>query len=124
MEDNSKWEAGDVAICKLVGPLDADKEAEKAPPLRLNCEYIVQSVQTCGCGAVALDVGLYTAKTGGTTCSCGAISTPGTHVHLANAIRFVKKKTREAIKEEMDEAIHNEDYELARKLDDQLNKRP
>jgi len=125
MEENSKWEAGDVAICKYVGDLPTKSSTNgKNPPLRMNAEYIVNGVHICECGTIKLDVGLYSELNGGTTCACGAISRPGTHVHWANASRFVKKKTREAIREEMDEAIHNEDYELARQLDNQLNNRP
>jgi len=125
MEENSKWEVGDVALCVKVGNLTDSPDAGMPPPLRLNAEYVVNGVNICGdCGTIKLDVGLNSPGNEGTRCNCGAKTKPGTGIHWANAIRFVKKKTREAIRDEMNEAIHNEDYELARKLDDQLNKRP
>jgi hypothetical protein len=43
-----------------------------------------------------------------------------TGIHWANAEEFIKKKTREEIQEEIDEAIHEENYELAETLRQKL----
>jgi len=118
MENN--WEAGDIAICKIVGNIPGCNQAGDPPPLRLNVEYVVHIARQCECGTWSLDVGLSSKGTAGTRCICGAVARPGTGIHWANASRFVKKKTREAIQEEIDEAIHDENYELAEQLRQKL----
>lgn len=117
---NIKWEPGDIAICVNAGLLPGQLDGEGLPPLRQNLEYLVHAVHQCECGDYRLDVGLYTKSTGGTRCCCGAIAKPGTHIHWANAIRFVKKKSIKAIEEEIAQAVEQEDYELAFELEKQL----
>jgi hypothetical protein len=120
MEKQDNWKPGDIAICINAGRLADNTIKGMLPPLRLNSQYVVQAVKTCECGCVSLDVGLYNELQCGTKCICGAVSSPGTHIHWANAIRFVKKKTREEIQEEIDEAVSEEKYELAETLRQQL----
>lgn len=119
--ENNNWKPGDIAICVNTGRLDTNSDKGVLPSLRLKAEYIVNKVHLCECGSVSLDVGLGLGiSSKGVECNCGALSSPKTGIWWCNAIRFVKKKTREAIKEEMDEAIADENYELAQQLDDQL----
>jgi hypothetical protein len=120
MEDSKiTWKPGDIAICINAGRL-VDNTKGILPPLRLNSQYIVQAVKQCECGCTSLDVGLWNDGHAGTRCMCGAVSMPGTHIHWCNSVRFIKKKTREEINEEIDEAISEENYELAETLRQQL----
>lgn len=114
------WKPGDVAICINAGRLYDGQIKGKIPPLRLGSQYIVQTVKTCECGSVSLDVGLVNDTVHGTRCGCGAVSTPNTGIHWAHADRFIKKKTREEIQEEINMAVSEEDFELAHKLDEEL----
>ena len=114
------WKPGDIGICVNAGRLYDNSIKGIIPPLRLGAQYVVQAVKTCECGTVSLDVGLPNDSDKGTRCGCGAVSSPGTGIHWANATRFTKKKTREEIQEEMDEAISEENYELAETLRKQL----
>ena len=119
----TNWKPGDIAICVKVGGPDTTSDY---PNLRLNYEYVVNKVAVCGeCGAIALDVGLSLSaksveKGHGVKCNCGAMHSPRTGIHWANSIRFVKKDTR-SVEEQIEEAIKNEDYELAAKLEEQHN---
>jgi hypothetical protein len=118
MENN--WKPGDIGICVNAGRLDDNSIKGILPPLRLNAQYVVQAIKVCECGCISLDVGLVNTGQLGTRCGCGAVSSPNTGIHWANATRFTKKKTREEIQEEMDEAISDENYELAETLRQQL----
>lgn len=84
-----KWEKGDIAICVKVDKLDGQK-GNSLPPLRKGAEYAVNSVRTCECGGVSLDVGI--SHNGGINCLCGAVSSPTSGIWWCNAVRFVKKK--------------------------------
>ena len=120
-QNNINWQVGDVAICVNTGMIPGNKDSQGLPPLRLKCEYVVGAVRQCECGSIALDVGLYTPKDGGTTCSCGAIGRPGMHIHWASATRFVKKRTRAEVEAEIEEAIDCEEYKYAQVLQDELD---
>jgi len=118
----SNWKVGDVAICIKVGRIEgyAHDNTSDYPNLRLNAEYIVNAVRICECGGVTLDVGLNSNSNKGTTCICGALSRPGTGIHWCAAQRFAKKRTREEIKEEIAEAVQNEDFLTATELRNEL----
>jgi hypothetical protein len=82
------WKAGDIAICiDTKGYIDGNP-----PPLRLNAEYVVSAVTVCECGTVKLDVGICASK--GTTCHCGAKSSPTSGIWWCYSKRFVKKETK------------------------------
>ena len=118
------WKIGDVAICVKVGNLDGDSKKGSPPPLRLNSEYIIHNVYQCPkCREVALDVGISSEAIGrqgylGTHCSKNCTEhIPCKEVHWCSAMRFVKRKT---LQEQIEQAVENEDYELAVELRDKL----
>ena len=119
----SNWKVGDVAICIKVGRIEGYAHDDKSdyPNLRLNAEYIVNAVRICECGSVTLDVGLNSNSNKGTTCTCGALSRPGTGIHWCAAQRFVKKRTISEIKEALNEAVQNEDFLSATELQHELD---
>jgi len=124
MEDNNiKWEAGDIAICIKNSKLShqSNDKSMDLPPLRLNYEYVVAEVRTCECGSQMLDVGLYQSKDGGVRCRCGALTSPGMHIHWCAAERFVKKRTRSEIMEELEAALEDEEYKVAMELQHELD---
>ncbi len=110
------WKKGDKALCINNG--DITPNDGKNPPLRLNVEYIVQDVCTCSCGCLVLDVGL-----GGTSmrtmCSCGN-KYPDPEVHWADANRFVKRRPESEVREAIEKALDEENYELATELQKEL----
>ena len=117
----NNWKAGDIAIC-----VDIDKRAptnNAPPPLRLKAEYIVNKVRVCECGDTILDVGLVTPNGLGTSCPCGAKSSPKTGIWWCSSNRFVKKQTLKTTKySTIEEAIENEDYLEAAKMRDLASK--
>jgi hypothetical protein len=119
------WKSGDVAICVRVDHLYGGNG--QVPPLRLNAEYMVQAVKTCECGNVALDIGLplipdkKDKRIRGVLCRCGATSSPSSGIWWCGAERFVKKQTR-SIEEQIEEAVSQENYELADNLQKQKDK--
>lgn len=115
MSENN-WKPGDIAICIIVGNVTGRKGNN--PPLRLKAEYMVQNVKTCECGSIALDVGLGTDD--GVRCGCGATSSPTTGIWWCNAKRFTKKITNKEVEEQIEQAVANEDYELAQELTNKL----
>ncbi len=117
MSENN-WKPGDIAICIKVGNIT--NRGGNTPPLRLKAEYMVQSVKTCECGSVSLDVGLYSGN--GVNCVCGAVSSPTTGIWWCNAGRFTKKLSNKEVKEQIEQAVLAEDYELAQELTNKLNK--
>jgi hypothetical protein len=115
MSENN-WKPGDIAVCVKVGSIM--HKGGNFPPLRLKAEYMVQNVKTCECGSISLDVGLY--SEGGVSCSCDAKSSPHSGIWWCNAIRFVKKQTNKEVEEQIEEAVANENYELAQELTNKL----
>jgi|SRR6478736_582702 len=111
----TNWKKGDIAICVNNGTLPGQDPEDKLqlPALRKNAEYLVNAVRVCECGSVSLDVGLSASI--GTNCRCGGISSPVSGVHWCSSYRFVKRNEK-SIEEQIEEAIENEDYELAQKL--------
>jgi hypothetical protein len=110
------WKKGDIAICVNADSFNSNLVA---PPLRLNAEYIVNSVSTCKCGRVSLDVGLISkGTTGRSRCLCGETTKTG-DIHICYAGRFIKKDPR-SLEERIAEAVEKEEYELAHELKQQL----
>jgi UvrB/uvrC motif len=109
------WKIGDVAICVDVSRIDLHIKEGNGPQLRLNHRYNVAGVRICkNCGRITLDVGLGMANII-TKCGCGELSTePG--IHWCHSIRFRKEYTEE----HLNEAVKEENYELASEIRDQL----
>lgn len=112
------WKPGDIAICINVDCLTG--QTGNLPPLRLKAEYIVQKIRTCECGTVTLDVGL--PSDSGVKCKCGAKASPLTGIWWCNAVRFTKKLTNKEVEEQIEEAVAQENYELAQELTNKLTK--
>lgn len=107
------WKPGDIAICINVGNMNAN-QIGVPPSLRLNSEYMVQNVYTCpSCKRVSLDVGLANQGFNNTLCCTEHI--PCIEIHWCLSTRFVKKDLRTK-QEQIEEAVSNEDFELAAKL--------
>jgi len=111
----NSWKIGDVAICVDVSRIDIHLSSGSPPQLRLDHKYIVAGVRTCSkCGRVTLDVGLG-ADDIITRCGCGQLSND-IGVHWCNSARFRKEYTEE----HLNEAVKEENYELASVIRDQL----
>lgn len=109
------WKKGDKALCIKTGPLPYQTEGPY-PLVRLGVEYTVLAVSICGCGSVALDIGIASSSNGrGTVCSCGAESSSTSGIWWVAAERFTKAKS---LTEQKEEALKNEDYETLIKLKD------
>lgn len=101
------WKIGDVVVCINAKPKSNN---QTAPPLRLNCEYVIQKIYTCiKCGDVSFDVGF--GATSNTHC-CSEII-PMKEIWWCDSKRFTKKKSLE---EQREEALAKEDYETLEKL--------
>lgn len=109
-----KFKVGDIVKCINVGSLRSIPL--RLPPLKLNAEYIVNSISTCECGDISLDVGLV-ADGEYVRCKCGN-RIPQYGTRLCSAVRFIK---RQPIQEQIDEAVQEEDYELAHLLSQLTN---
>ena len=114
MKNQENWKIGDIAICIDNKP----HTGKNGPPLRINLEYIVNKIYICECGSVDLDVGLY--SNNGTVCKCG--STTSSDIHWCNSSRFIKKRTKEEINEELEKAVNEDDFETASLLKEELDK--
>lgn len=113
------WKIGDIAICVKVGPLVG--QIGNSPALRLNAEYLVNNIKMCECGDIDLDVGLsIDSYSKGTVCICGARSSSKTGIWWCSSTRFVKKQTKEETEKQLEEAVANENYELAQELSEKL----
>lgn len=116
------WKPGDIAICVKVGTLPG-QQSGNGPALRLNAEYIVNAIKVCECGDIELDVGLpLDSNSKGIQCICGARSSSKTRIWWCSSIRFVKKQTKEEVEKQLEEAVAQENYELAQELADKLQK--
>ena len=105
-----KFKVGDIVKCINVGSLPGNASTDN-PPLRLNTEYIVNKIITCKCSRVKLDIGII-ATSEYCKCQCGRLI-PQYGSRLCDSIRFIK---RQPIQEQIDEAVQEEDYELAHLL--------
>jgi hypothetical protein len=113
----TNWKPGDIGICINAGRLPHQSNSLNLPPLRLKAEYLIQNTLTCGCGAAVLDVGIGLPKDSqGVLCGCGGRTSPAKGIHWVAAERFVKKQTRSEIESQIEEAIADENYELAQEL--------
>lgn len=119
MEQNN-WKPGDTGICINAGLLPHQKNNTNLPPLRLKAEYLVQNVSTCGCGAVMLDVGFALPNERGVNCGCGATTSPATGIWWIAAQRLVKKQTNKEVEQQIEQAVAEENYELAQQLKEKL----
>jgi hypothetical protein len=116
----SNWKKGDTAICVRVGALPGQAPGN-SPALRLNAEYNVNAVEVCGCGDIALDVGLPLGDDSkGTNCTCGARTSPKTGIWWCSSTRFVRKQSKEEVEKQLEEAVAQENYELAQELSEKL----
>ena len=109
--ESKNIKVGDVVICINNGRLPGQSLNLGKPPLRINGEYVVQAINACVCGRVRYDIGLQL-QTNSLTCNCGR-ETIGESIWWCAAERFVKKQT---LQEQIEEAIENENFELASKL--------
>lgn len=110
-----KFKVGDIVKCINVGSLPGNGNTNN-PPLKLNAEYIVNQIITCKCNRVKLDVGVV-AINKYSECQCGGLI-PQNGSRLCDSIRFIK---RQPIQEQIDEAVQEEDYELAHMLSQLTN---
>jgi len=117
---DNNWKPGDIGICINTGKLPHQKNGTNLPPLRLKAEYLVQNVSNCGCGLIVLDVGFGLTDGKGVNCSCGATTSPATGIRWIAAERLVKKQTKSEIESQIEEAVANENYELAPELTKKL----
>lgn len=117
---NINWKPGDIAICISAGHLEGQKG--NPPPVRLKAEYLVQDVRTCECKCITLDVGLSNGTGKGVECGCGAKSSPTSGIWWCHSLRFTKKLTNTEVEEQIEEALAQENYELAQELTNQLPK--
>ena len=117
---NNNWKPGDIGICVYTGKLPHQTDTKNLPPLRLKAEYLIQNVSTCGCGAVMLDVGFGLPTSKGVNCGCGATTSPATGIRWVSAERLVKKQTKSEIESQIEEAVADENYELAQELTNKL----
>jgi hypothetical protein len=115
------WKPGDIGICIKAGKLPHQSQTSKyTPPVRLHAEYNVNSVYTCGCGDVLLDIGLGLPNDKGVNCGCGAVTSPKTGIWWIASERLVKKQTKSEIESQIEEAVADENYELAQELTKKL----
>ncbi len=114
-----EWKQGDIAICVKVGPLahSLSHIPGECPPLRLNGEYIVQDVTSCRCGLQTLDVGIASSSGNWVCTKCGRATT-GEPIWWCFSGRFIKKDMRTE-EEKLAEAVLNEDYEEASRIQKQ-----
>lgn len=118
MENN--WKKGDTAICVNVGTFPGQSPGN-LPALRLNAEYNVNAIKVCECGEINLDVGLpLNDDSGGVKCTCGARSSPTTGIWWCRSTRFVRKQSKEEVEKQLEEALVEENYELAQELSEKL----
>jgi hypothetical protein len=111
----NNWKAGDIAICIRTDNYSKANDKGQPPPLRLNAEYVVQSVYECTCGNVLLDVGLLI-RDGVRCISCGNCqkTTPDSDIHWAGSRRFIKKEfDTKFLEERLEYALEVEDYKMA-----------
>lgn len=113
------WKKGDIAICVNVRTL-RNYGNGTPPPLIKDREYVVNSIHICGCGKLALDVGIAHTMDEHSCNKCDRI-TINEPIWWCAAERFVKKQTL-SLKEQISEAISTENYELAHSLQDELQK--
>lgn len=108
-----EWKVGDIAICVNVGAMDSSIPVaiHNLPPLKLNAEYVVQDVRQCGCGELLLDVGIASIVPLHICGKCRRYYNPNGS-WWCRAKRFVKKDTRSK-EEKLEEALKEENYELA-----------
>lgn len=116
------WKIGEIAVCIKVGSLNENPNVKTGnpPPLRLNAEYIIQNIYKCpNCNTTSFDVGLsspyHENEHLGTMCCTENI--PCKEIHWCSENRFAKRKTK---KQELEEAIKEENYEKAGQLRDEL----
>lgn len=102
-----KFEVGDIVKCINVSFV---KDHRLNPPLKLNREYIVYGILICKCGKVSLDVGLI-APLGPGECDCGYRVIDD--IWWCGSHRFIK---RQSVEDRIEEAVEEEDYELAHEL--------
>ena len=119
--EQTNWKPGDIAICVFNGHLPNTDVNSRNPPLREEAEYLVNKVHICECGDISLDVGLHSDN--GTSCRCGAKTSPTSGIWWANAKRFVKKQTAVETEKKseyasLEEALKAEDYLAAAKIRD------
>lgn len=63
-------------------------------PLTRDGVYRIDSIYTCACGQVALNIGIQS-YSGGTTCGCGAVTNDGVWVFRASRFRPIDSLTEQ-----------------------------